>query len=155
MILWTTDQLAGAKTSSAKPAVFRKKTLDRISSPEDLTDYLKVTNPGVWVVLAAVIVLLCGIFVWSCVGTLETKEKASVIVEDHSAIVVLTDSNVLKEGMPLRVSTEEVTIASVYSDEYGRLVGKAEIALPDGTYEGTVITDQTHPIDFLTKAGNV
>ncbi|MBR4556941.1 MAG: hypothetical protein IKO15_05610 [Clostridiales bacterium] len=142
-------------SANEQPAVFRKKTLDRISSPEDLTDYLKVTNPGVWVVLAAVIVLLCGIFVWSCVGTLETKEKASVIVEDHSAIVVLTDSNVLKEGMPLRVSTEEVTIASVYSDEYGRLVGKAEIALPDGTYEGTLITDQTHPIDFLTKAGNV
>lgn len=142
-------------SANEQPAVFRKKTLDRISSPEDLTDYLKVTNPGVWVVLAAVIVLLSGIFVWSCVGTLETKEKASVIVEDHSAIVVLTDSNVLKEGMPLRVSTEEVTIASVYSDEYGRLVGKAEIALPDGTYEGTVITDQTHPIDFLTKAGNV
>ena len=142
-------------SANEQPAVFRKKTLDRILSPEDLTDYLKVTNPGVWVVLAAVIVLLCGIFVWSCVGTLETKEKASVIVEDHSAIVVLTDSNVLKEGMPLRVSTEEVTIASVYSDEYGRLVGKAEIALPDGTYEGTVITDQTHPIDFLTKAGNV
>ena len=142
-------------SANEQPAVFRKKTLDRISSPEDLTDYLKVTNPGVWVVLAAVIVLLCGIFVWSCVGTLETKEKASVIVEDHSAIVVLTDSKVLKEGMPLRVSTEEVTIASVYSDEYGRLVGKAEIALPDGTYEGTVITDQTHPIDFLTKAGNV
>ncbi len=142
-------------SANEQPAVFRKKTLDRISSPEDLTDYLKVTNPGVWVVLAAVIVLLCGIFVWSCVGTLETKEKASVIVEDHSSIVVLTDSNVLKEGMPLRVSTEEVTIASVYSDEYGRLVGKAEIALPDGTYEGTVITDKTHPIDFLTKAGNV
>ncbi len=142
-------------SANEQPAVFRKKTLDRISSPEDLTDYLKVTNPGVWVVLAAVIVLLCGIFVWSCVGILETKEKASVIVEDHSAIVVLTDSNVLKEGMPLRVSTEEVTIASVYSDEYGRLVGKAEIALPDGTYEGTLITDQTHPIDFLTKAGNV
>ena len=142
-------------SANEQPAVFRKKTLDRISSPEDLTDYLKVTNPGVWVVLAAVIVLLCGIFVWSCVGTLETKEKASVIVEDHSAIVVLTDSNVLKEGMPLRVSTEEVTIASVYSDEYGRLVGKVEIALPDGTYEGTLITDQTHPIDFLTKAGNV
>lgn len=142
-------------SANEQPAVFRKKTLDRISSPEDLTDYLKVTNPGVWVVLAVVIVLLCGIFVWSCVGTLETKEKASVIVEDHSAIVVLTDSNVLKEGMPLRVSTEEVTIASVYSDEYGRLVGKAEIALPDGTYEGTLITDQTHPIDFLTKAGNV
>ena len=35
--------------------VFRKKTLDRIASPEQLTDYLRVTNPGIWVVLGAVL----------------------------------------------------------------------------------------------------
>lgn len=29
-----------------KQTVFRKKTMDRISSPEQLTDYLRVTNPG-------------------------------------------------------------------------------------------------------------
>lgn len=40
--------------------VFRKKTLDRISSPEQITDYLRVTNPGIWVVLVAVILLLAG-----------------------------------------------------------------------------------------------
>ena len=32
-------------------SLFRKKAMDRISSPEDLTSYLKVTNPGVWSVL--------------------------------------------------------------------------------------------------------
>ena len=40
--------------------LFRQKTLDRISSPEKLTDYLRVTNPGIWIFLAAVIVLLAG-----------------------------------------------------------------------------------------------
>ena len=30
--------------------VFRKKTLERISSPDQLTDYLCVTNPGIWVI---------------------------------------------------------------------------------------------------------
>ena len=38
--------------------VFRKKTLERISSPEQLTEHLKVTNPGMWVILSIVIVLL-------------------------------------------------------------------------------------------------
>ena len=37
--------------------VFRKKTLDRIASPEQLTDYLRVTNPGIWVILVAVILV--------------------------------------------------------------------------------------------------
>lgn len=41
-----------------EPTVFRKKALERMSSPEQLTDYLCVTNPGIWVLLAAVILLL-------------------------------------------------------------------------------------------------
>jgi hypothetical protein len=142
-------------SDNAPSGIFRKKTIDRISSPEDLTDYLKVTNPGIWLVLAAVICLLAGLFVWSFIGTLETKASATVVVNDHTAVVVLTDAGQLTEGMPLQVSSETASIAGVDTDEYGRTVGKAEIALPDGTYEGTVITDQTRPIEFLTNAGGI
>ena len=134
-------------------AIFRKKTIDRISSPEDLTDYLKVTNPGIWVVLIAIIVLLAGMFVWACVGTLETTSKVSVVVSDHMAYIVLTDSGTIAEGMPLRVLNEEVTIAGVQNDTFGRTVGSAELMLPDGTYDGTVVTDQTRPVEFLFNAG--
>ena len=35
--------------------IFRKKSLDRISSPEQLNDYIRVANPGIWMILAAVI----------------------------------------------------------------------------------------------------
>ena len=85
-----------------KVSVFRKKTLDRISSPEQLTDYLRVTNPGIWVILAAVIVLLAGIFVWSMVGTLETTAEARVIMENHIAQVVPAGAESLNAGMTLR-----------------------------------------------------
>ncbi len=40
--------------------IFRKKSLDRISSPEQLNDYIRVANPGIWMILAAVIILLAG-----------------------------------------------------------------------------------------------
>ena len=33
--------------------IFRKKSLDRISSPEQLNDYIRVANPGIWMILAA------------------------------------------------------------------------------------------------------
>ena len=36
-----------------KETIFRKETLDRISSPDPLTDYLRVASPGIWVVLAS------------------------------------------------------------------------------------------------------
>ena len=139
--------------ASGEQSLFRKETMDRISSPEDLTDYLKVTNPGIWIVLVAVIILLGGIFVWSCVGVLETTSKATVVVSDHTAVVVMQDNVNLAQGMQLRVSTENAKIASVRSDEYGRMLGLAEVSLPDGSYEGTVVTEQKHAIDFLIKAG--
>ena len=139
--------------SSGEQSLFRKETIDRISSPEDLTDYLKVTNPGIWIVLIAVIVLLGGIFAWSCVGILETTAKAKVVVSGHTAVVVTTDNAKIAQGMILRVSGESVNITSVRTDEYGRPVGTVEVNLPDGSYEGIVVTEQTHAIDFLLRAG--
>ena len=132
--------------------VFRKKTLDRISSPEQLTDYLRVTNPGIWAVLAAVLLLLTGLIAWAAVGTLETSADAKIIVEGHTAMIVPTGAGTVAEGMPVRIAGQEFTVASVGTDEYGRSFGIAEIALPDGVYEGVVVMEQTKPIDFLLES---
>lgn len=91
--------------------VFRKKTLDRIASPEQLTDYLRVTNPGIWVILVAVILLLAGVFAWSVVGTLETKAEVKVVVSDHTAQVIALGPETLAEGMPLCVGGQDYLIA--------------------------------------------
>jgi len=132
--------------------VFRKKTLDRISSPEQLTDYLRVTNPGIWVVLVAVILLLAGVFAWSMVGTLETKAEVKVVVSDHTAQVIVLGPETLEEGMPLRVGGQDSVIAYTGMDEYGRLSGTAEVTLPDGTYDGSVVIEAVHPISFLLES---
>ena len=132
--------------------VFRRKTLERISSPEQLTDYLRVTNPGIWVVLVAVILLLAGVFAWAMVGTLETKAEVRIVVSEHTAQIVPLGSERLAEGMPLRVSGQEVQIAFAQTDEYGRSVGAAEVNLPDGTYDGLVVTESIHPIRFLLES---
>ena len=135
-----------------KPTVYRQKTLDRISSPEQLTDYLRVTNPGIWVILAAVILLLAGVFAWSMIGTLETKAEVKVVVTDHTAQVISLGSQALAEGMPLRVAGQEYRIAFSDTDDYGRSVGTAEVDLPGGTYDGTVVTETVHPISFLLES---
>ena len=44
--------------------IFRKKSLDRISSPEQLNDYIRVANPGIWMIRAAVIIVLGGVCGW-------------------------------------------------------------------------------------------
>ena len=129
--------------------VFRKETMERISAPEQLTEYLRITNPGIWAVLTAVILLLAGIIAWASVGTLETAVDAAVHVEDHTAQVVTVGGRPLAAGMTLRVAGQEFVIASAEADEYGRAVGIAAVGLPDGGYDGKVVVESVHPIDFL------
>lgn len=133
-----------------KKNIFRKETLDRISSPEQLTDYLRVTNPGVWVVLVAIVILLVGFFVWMSVGVIETTVPVGVSTQSHRATVaVKSDENRMAKDMVLRVGGKETTILSTSTDNYGRTVGEAEVDLPDGMYDGSLVTESIHPIHFL------
>ncbi len=132
--------------------IFRKETMDRISSPDQLTDYLRVTNPGVWMLLLAVLVLLAGLMAWSTVGTLETKAPAQLVVEDYRARIYVSGPGSVEAGMPLRIDSNEYTIASVDQDEYGRTIAFAEVALPDGAYSGEIILEEVHPISFLLES---
>ena len=53
--------------------IFRRKSIDRVSSPEQLNDYIRVTTPPVWLVLLAIILLLAGMVAWSVFGTAEVR----------------------------------------------------------------------------------
>ncbi len=133
-----------------KKSIFRKETLERISSPEQLTDYLRVTNPGIWIVLVAIVVMLAGFFVWMSVGTIETTVPVGVSTKDHHAIVAVKSAeNKIDKDMTLRVGDKQTAILSTKTDEYGRTVGMAEIDLQDGMYDGSLVTESIHPIQFL------
>ena len=54
--------------------------------------------------------------------------------------------------MPLRVSGQEYRIDNTQTDEYGRVVGSAQVDLPDCTYDGTVVTETVHAISFLLES---
>ena len=140
--------------SNKRSDLFRKESIEHIATPDDLTGYLKVTRPGVWIILVAVIALFIGLFVWSMVGTLETTEDAVVSVTDYKATIVTTgqSKSELKENMPFRIESQEYRISSVEDDEYGRKNAYAEVLLPDGTYVADVVVEQTYPIEFLMES---
>lgn len=52
--------------------LFRKTSLERISSPEKLNDYIKVSNPSVWMVILALCIFLGGFLYWSITGSMPT-----------------------------------------------------------------------------------
>ncbi len=134
-----------------KAGIFRQKSIDRISSPEQLSDYLKVTNPGIWALLAAIILLLGGLFAWSMVGNLETVADGVAVVENGTAQIMVTDTaySELTSGMTVRIGNDEYSIATVEKDEYGRAVAFAPIDKADGKYDVKIVTESIHPIKFL------
>ena len=131
---------------------FRKKAIEQISSPEQLSDYLKVTNPSIWLVLVAVMILLAGLIAWATIGTLETIVHENAIVKDGVAQIIIIEGNSagIKEGMTFRMANqEEGVISYVEDDEYGRTIAVAKVTLPDGEYNVDIIKERVHPIQFL------
>ena len=66
----------------------------KITSPEQLRNYIRVTSPGAWIVLASVLVFLAGLFIWIFFGEL----KISAASENSS-------DNVSAESLTIRPIT--------------------------------------------------
>lgn len=134
---------------------FRKKAMDKISSPEQLTDYLKVTSPSIWLVLSVVVLMFAAFLVWASVGTLTTTVDASAMVTDGEANIVLIGNQnypgKIKEGSMVEMAGQSYVISAVDGDEYGRIVAHTKTQLLDGTYDARIIVEQIHPIQFLVE----
>ncbi len=63
--------------------IYREKSLQRIASPEQLNDYIRVTSPSVWIVLAATVALLVGIIGWGIFGTVEAHDAQGNAKQVH------------------------------------------------------------------------
>ncbi len=131
--------------------LFRQKTIDKMSTPDELTDYLKVTTPSVWMVLSAVLVLLIGVIIWGFLGRLDTKMSAEADVKDGVAQVWLApaDAEKVKAGMELVIGSEELTVKDVSKDEEGDYYAYADTTLRDGTYDAEITVEHIRPIKFL------
>lgn len=131
--------------------IFREKKLNELSSPEDLNEYLKVTSLSAWTIMAAVLFLLLGLLVWACAGTLETRAKGILEVKGDEAIVSVSSdrAKLVKEGNPVEVRGQQVSLSDVRMDEYGRCSGRVIVNLDEGKYECEVIVERISPISFL------
>lgn len=152
--------------------LFRKKSIDRVNSPEQLNEYIRVANPGVWLILAAVVALLVGVVIWGVFGTMETTIETGVVVDGGTVTCYVSaeDASRLEEGMAVSVennigsiksvSAAPVQINETFSDYILYLTGfvrgdfcyAVEVELPDmadGVYAAMITVDSTHPISFV------
>ncbi len=152
--------------------IFREKSLEKISSPEQMNDYIRVSSPSVWMVLAAVIVLLAGVCVWGVFGHLDTavqtggvctNGRLTVFVgeEDHDKIrenaVISVDgveyAVAESTNAPVRVDDQIdpyiVHLAGFTEDDWVYRLCADAPGLADGVYTASVVTERVRPLDFV------
>lgn len=113
----------------------------RISSPEQLNDYLRVTNPRIWMLLAAIILVVAGLLLWSCFATVEIYASGTARADAGELTVTFNDptkaANV-KAGMQMEVGDRVCEVLTVGTDGSGNVVASAKESIPDGTYDARV-----------------
>ena len=132
--------------------LYRQKSIDRISSPEQLNDYLRVTNVSVWVILAAIIILLAGMLLWSATATIESYTEGSSQVQGGVMTIRFQDQQFAKKveaGMPVRAGDTETVISSIGRDSNGLIIATANTSLADGFYPVRVSYKQTQVMSLL------
>ena len=130
----------------------QKESVKRISSPEQFNDYLHVTAPALWAVLAAVILIVAGLFLWSNVAAVESYASGEAQVKDGVLTVRLDNeeyASIVEVGMNVRVGDLVTPVLSLGRDERGDLLVIARADLPDGTYPASVSYRSTRIIEML------
>lgn len=124
----------------------------RISSPDQLNDYLKVTNPKIWLLLVAVVLLLAGLLLWSCFTTIESYATGTAQSVGGELVVKFDDANKasrVKAGMEMEVGDIKTEILIVGTNENGDVVASARANIPDGSYAVRVGYSTTQVISML------
>lgn len=154
--------------------IFRKKSLDKISSPEQFNQYLCVVNTGVWLVLVAVFLLLSGFCIWGFFGELKTTLPVVAAVDGGNMVCYVPSGQAqgIEEGMIVEVSDVEYVVSkksvrpekvSDSLEPYLQYLGGFEEdsfvfsidaepvgdAVADGQYEAQVVLESVSLMSFL------
>ncbi len=151
--------------------LFKRNSMDKISSPEQLHDYVKVTNPGLWMVISAIVILLVGTVVWGFIGKIDTTMTTAIVADSGNAVIYIGESDVekIEIGMTVRSEGKEYSItgisqAPIKVDESftdyaiyasGLAIGEWVYAVSidgehsDGIHKADVVVESISPISFI------
>ena len=132
--------------------LFRKESLKRVSSPEQLSEYLHVTSPACWVVFGAAVLLIVSLLIWSSVTAVESYAAGKAEVQDGALTLTFDDAKKaenIEVGMDVRVGDTLMPVMSIGQDSDGNVFAVADTNLPDGTYEARVGYKSTQIIELF------
>ena len=117
-------------------SVFDFENEDRVESPERLNEYIRVANPGTWVMVSALLLVLAAFIAWGLIGTIPRSVTLKGVVDKSTGY-----------------SLDVVVDASQFTGE--SLVGKeATYYLPSGAAgKGKIVRTTDTPLSREEMAG--
>lgn len=113
----------------AKPEIFRKVALDRLSSPEQLDQLMQVTTSKGWMALATLGTLLVAAIAWSIVGSIpERIAGRGILLQSGGVFEVVSQSGGRVADLPIRVGdviTEGQVIARLAQPQLAEQIQQA------------------------------
>lgn len=151
--------------------IFRDKSIERISSPDQLNDYIRLSNPGVWFILASILVILAGACIFGIFGHIDSSVPAVGIATNGSMVCLVKKEygDRFTDNMKLKIDDTEYNVAlrdskpvTVWdtTDPYALFLGNMQPGewvyeidvdgtFTDGSYEATLITEKVTPLSFI------
>ena len=156
--------------------LFREKSIQKIASPDKLDDYIRVTNPSVWLMLGTVAILLASALVWGVFGSIPTTLTRPFLSDggELTAYFPPDEASLLKTGTPVDVDGKPGTVSEIgatplshaeaalrLSGDYeAHYIGLSEWNVPvtvscaekfdQGAFVNVrIVTESVRPIDFL------
>lgn len=154
--------------------LFKTKHENRVNSPEQLNDYIRIARPGIWLILIAALVLLISVFVWAVFGSLESYTQAKGLADGSTVLCYMADTGSVQCGNEATVNgikgtvtavsekpvSREYVLSTVSAEEYDLYLLApsdwsyvVEITLESETESGfasaSIMTEAVSPISFI------
>ncbi len=78
-----------------KKSIFTRESLDKVTSPEKLDDYIRIAGPGIWLLITALLVTAAAVIFWGFTGSLPQSVGANglVVSSDGAYVLCLVDAS--------------------------------------------------------------
>ncbi len=135
--------------------IYRKKVLDKAKSPDNLDDYIHLSNPGVWLLLVSVIVLLVGALIWGIFGKIDSTTPTTVFVKDKQVVCIVAEKDLpsVQVGSKVKFDKYEAEIVEIgghVENQVGYVCTLSMNEMPEeGFYDGKIIIASFHPLSFV------
>ncbi|MBQ6381631.1 MAG: hypothetical protein IJJ41_08565 [Clostridia bacterium] len=93
--------------------ILSKQSNKKVNSPEQLNDYIKVSNVGIWLILLLFFALLAGVFVWGIFGSLKEIANTTGVAQSGTVTCYLTDASKISEGDEVKIGDLRGEVLSV------------------------------------------